>query len=648
MSHQSELIATNIDEYLTQHERKEMLRLLTCGSVDDGKSTLIGKLLLESKMVFEDHLAALQKDSDKHGTTGGELDPALLSDGLEDERQQGITIDVAYRYFSTAKRKFIIADTPGHQQYTRNMATGASNCDLAIILIDARPGHGVLEQTKRHSFIVSLLGIRHVVVAVNKMDLVGYSQEVFERIRADYLEFAAKMSADDVTFIPISALKGDNIVAKSQPMAWYEGSTLMHHLENVYIGSDRNLHDFRFPVQYVNRPHLDFRGFCGTVASGIVRRGDEIMAIPSRKTSRVKSIVTFDGELQESFAGQAVTLTLEDEIDISRGDMIVRPGNVPPIMQRFDCNLVWMSETPMVPGKQYLIKQATKSAAGCVSTLRYRIDVNTLQRSPAPTLGLNEIGRCEIELTEPACIDSYRRNRTTGALILIDRITNATVAAAMALDTSPDRPRDHWDDPPASTIQQSARQSEVTSDERSRRYGQKPATVLFTGLTGSGKRSIALALERRLFEDGRAVTVLDGQNMRLGISRDLGFSAEERSENLRRAAEVSRLMNDAGLITIASFVAPSDAVRQRAREVIGPERFIEVYLDVPVEVCRKRDQSGMYAKADAGEIPNFPGVSAPFDVPPTPDLTLKAHELSIDTCAERIIALLKERGVVKG
>ena len=421
----------------------------------------------------------------------------------------------------------------------------------------------------------------------------------------------------------------------------------MHHLENVYIGSDRNLHDFRFPVQYVNRPHLDFRGFCGTVASGIVRQGDEIMALPSRKTSRVKSIVTFDGELPEAFASQAVTLTLEDEIDISRGDMIVRPGNVPPISQRFDCNLVWMSETPMVPGKQYLIKQATKSAAGCVSTLRYRIDVNTLQRSPAPTLGLNEIGRCEIELTEPACIDSYRRNRTTGALILIDRITNATVAAAMALDTSPDRPRDHWDDQPVATLQQTARQSEVTSDERTRRYGQKPATVLFTGLTGSGKRAIALALERRLFDDGRAVAVLDGQNMRLGISRDLGFSAEERSENLRRAAEVARLMNDAGLIAIASFAAPSEAVRQRAREVIGHERFIEVYLDVPVDICRQRDQSGMYAKADAGEIPNFPGVTAPFDVPTSPDLTLKTHELSIDTCAERVVALLRDRGIIK-
>jgi len=648
MSHQSELIATNIDEYLAQHERKEMLRLLTCGSVDDGKSTLIGKLLLESKMVFEDHLAALQKDSAKHGTTGGEIDPALLSDGLEDERQQGITIDVAYRYFSTAKRKFIIADTPGHQQYTRNMATGASNCDLAIILIDARPGHGVLEQTKRHSFIVSLLGIRHIVVAVNKMDLVGYSEEVFNRIRSDYLEFAAKMAADDVTFIPISALKGDNIVAKSPHMPWYEGSTLMHHLENVYIGSDRNLHDFRFPVQYVNRPHLDFRGFCGTVASGIVRRGDEIMAIPSRKTSRVKSIVTFDGELSEAFAAQAVTLTLEDEIDISRGDMIVRPGNVPPILQRFDCMLVWMSETPMVPGKQYLIKQATKTAAGCVSTLRYRIDINTLQRSPAPTLSLNEIGRCEIELTEPACIDSYRRNRATGALIVIDRITNATVAAAMALDTSPDRPRDHWDDQPAATVTQAAPQSEVTPEERNRRYGQKPATVLLTGLTGSGKRAIALALERRLFDDGRAVAVLDGQNLRLGISRDLGFSAEERSENLRRAAEVGRLMNDAGLIAIASLVAPSDAVRQRAREVIGPERFIEIYLDVPVEVCRQRDQSGMYAKADAGEIPNFPGVSASFDVPPSPDLAIKAHELSVEQCVERVLGLLKERGIVRG
>ncbi|MCE9547706.1 MAG: sulfate adenylyltransferase subunit CysN [Planctomycetia bacterium] len=645
MSHQSDLIATNIEEYLAQHEQKEMLRLLTCGSVDDGKSTLIGKLLLESKMVFEDHLAALHKDSAKHGTTGGELDPALLSDGLEDERQQGITIDVAYRYFSTAKRKFIIADTPGHQQYTRNMATGASNCDLAVILIDARPGHGVLEQTKRHSFIVSLLGIRHVVVAINKMDLVGYSQDVFEKIRGDYLAFAAKMTTDDLSFIPISALKGDNIVAKSPRMAWYEGSTLMHHLENVYIGSDRNLLDFRFPVQLVNRPHLDFRGFCGTVASGIVRRGDEIMVLPSRKTSRVKSIVAFDGEMAEAFASQAVTLTLEDEVDISRGDMIVRPGNVPPTLQRFDCMMVWMAETPLVPGKQYLIKQTSKTVSGCVSTLRYKIDINSLERGPAPTLALNEIGRCELELAEPLCIDSYRRNRATGALIVIDRITNATVAAAMVLDTAADRPRDHWADAPA--VSQEVRSSQVTAAERSARFGQKPATVLLTGLTGSGKRGVALALERRLFEEGRTVAMLDGQNMRLGISRDLGFTAEERSENLRRAAEVARLFNDAGLITIASFVSPSEAVRQKAREVIGADRFLEVYFDVPVEVCRQRDQSGMYARADNGEIPNFPGVSAQYDVPPAPDLTLRAHEMTVEQCVEGVVGLLRQRGVIR-
>ncbi|MFM7843575.1 MAG: sulfate adenylyltransferase subunit CysN, partial [Planctomycetota bacterium] len=416
MSHQSDLIATDINAYLTQHERKELLRFITCGSVDDGKSTLIGRLLYESKMIYEDQLASIRKDTARYGTTGGEIDLALLTDGLEDERQQGITIDVAYRYFSTDKRKFIIADTPGHEQYTRNMATGASTADLAIILIDAR--RGVLTQTKRHSFIVSLLGIKHVVVAINKMDLVDYSQQIFEQIQSDYQAFSARLDLPDVHFLPISALKGDNVVELSAQTPWYQGAPLMRLLETVYIGSDRNLEDFRFPVQFVNRPNLDFRGFCGTVASGIVRVGDEVMALPSRKTSKVKEIVTFDGNVEEAFSPQAVTLTLTDEIDISRGDMIVRPGNTPRVENKFEAMIVWMSEEPLVPGKSYWIKQTTRQTPGTISTLRYRVDVNTLHRQDAPSLNLNEIGRCSIVVNQAVAIDSYRRNRATGSFVI--------------------------------------------------------------------------------------------------------------------------------------------------------------------------------------------------------------------------------------
>ncbi|MCH8148726.1 MAG: sulfate adenylyltransferase subunit CysN, partial [Planctomycetes bacterium] len=421
MSHQSDLIATDIDAYLAEHERKELLRFITCGSVDDGKSTLIGTLLIQAKAAYEDQLAAVARDSVTQGSTGGDFDPALLTDGLKAEREQGITIDVAYRYFSTSRRKYIIADTPGHEQYTRNMATGASTADLAIILIDARLG--VLTQTKRHSFIVSLLGIKHALVTINKMDLVDYRQEVFEQIKEDYTAFAARLEMPDLHFIPISALKGDNVVESGENMPWYGGSTLMHMLETVHIASDRNLNDFRFPVQYVNRPHLDFRGFCGTIASGIVRKGEEVMVLPSRKTSRVKSIVTFDGDLEEAFAPQAITLVLDDEIDVSRGDMICRPGNLPSLQSKFDAMVVWMAEEPMVPGKPYIFKQATKTVPGAVNTLRYQIDVNTLHRLDAPTLGLNEIGRCEIDLNQPIAFDGYRRNRATGSFIIIDRLT---------------------------------------------------------------------------------------------------------------------------------------------------------------------------------------------------------------------------------
>ncbi|MBI1367313.1 MAG: sulfate adenylyltransferase subunit CysN [Planctomycetes bacterium] len=644
MSHQSELIATDIDAYLAQHERKELLRLLTCGSVDDGKSTLIGRLLHDSKMIYEDQLEAIKKDSVKSGTTGGDVDLALLVDGLQAEREQGITIDVAYRYFSTSKRKFIIADTPGHEQYTRNMATGASTCDLAIILIDAR--HGVLAQTKRHSFIVSLLGIKHVIIAINKMDLVGFSQDVFDKIRADYANFASRLEIDDVRFIPISALKGDNVVERSTSMDWYTGSTLMHLLENVHIAADRNMTDFRMPVQYVNRPNLDFRGFCGTVASGVVRPGDEVMVLPSRKKSRVRKIVTMDGDLDEGFPPLSLTLTLTDEIDVSRGDMLVHPGNVPTVADKFDAMVVWMHETPMVPGKQYYIKHTTRTVVGSVSTLRYQIDVNTLHRKDAPTLALNEIGRCQIKLNQAVAFDAYKKNRTTGAFILIDRLTNATVAAGMILDRATgDATGDHWDDAPSSE-KLHAEHSIVTPDERRARFGQTPATVLFTGLSGAGKTTTAYALERRLFEAGRAATVLDGQNMRLGISRDLGFSAEARSENLRRGAEVAKLMNDAGLICLCAFVAPSEEARTKAANVIGAPRFIVVHLDAPLDVCRKRDQEGLYGAADAGEIAQFPGVSAPYEAPAKPDLKLDTAKTPVAECVDKVMALLESRGIL--
>jgi bifunctional enzyme CysN/CysC len=644
MSHQSSLIASDIDAYLAQHERKELLRFITCGSVDDGKSTLIGRLFYESKMIYEDQLAAIKKDTSRYGTTGEEVDLALFTDGLEDERQQGITIDVAYRYFSTDKRKFIIADTPGHEQYTRNMATGASTADLAIILIDAR--HGVLPQTKRHSFIVSLLGIRHIVVAVNKMDIVGYDEAVFERIKADYAGFASRLELPDVHFMPISALKGDNVVAHSPNMPWYTGSPLMPLLETVYIGSDRNMEDFRFPVQLVLRPNLDFRGFAGTVASGIIRKGDEILSLPSRKKSRVKSIVTFDGELEEAFAPQSVTLTLEDEIDSSRGDMLVRPGNVPKVDHRFDAMVVWMAEEPLVPGKQYLFKQTSKVVPGAVGTLRYRVDINTLHRQPAPTLALNEIGRCQVTLTGPIAFDAYRRNRATGGFIMIDRLTNNTVAAGMILDREADADGgDHWDDA-AAAEHLHGEASGVTAAEREARFGQKPATILLTGLTGSGKSTLARALERRLFDMGRGVAVLDGQNMRLGISRDLGFSAGERSENLRRSIEVARLFNDAGLICIAAFVAPDEAVRRKAADRVGPDRFLVVHLAAPVEVCRTRDADGHYPRADAGELANFPGVSAAYEPPAKPDLVLPTHEWPVGRCVDELVKLLEARGVL--
>ena len=642
MSHQSDLIATDINAYLEQHERKELLRFITCGSVDDGKSTLIGRLLYDSKMIYEDHLAKLKKDSAVHGTTGGDFDPALLTDGLKAEREQGITIDVAYRYFSTQKRKFIIADTPGHEQYTRNMATGASTADLAIILVDAR--HGVLTQTKRHSFIVSLLGIKHVLVAINKMDLVEFGQQRFEEIRDEYKQFASRLDIPDLHFIPISALMGDNVVDPSENMPWYNGSTLMNFLETVYIGSDKNLQDFRFPVQYVLRPNLDFRGFSGTVSSGIIRKGDEVMVLPSRKTSKVKEIVTFDGNLEEAHAPLSVTLTLEDEIDCSRGDMIVRPGNVPRQRQKLDAMLVWMSDEAMVPGKQYLFKQTTKVATGTISTLRYQVDVNTLHRQDAPTINLNEIGRVSLSLSEPVIFDSYKKNRGTGAFIVVDRISNVTVAAGMIIDRdSEDEADDLW----SVESEQTEKRGSVTSDEREARFGQKAVSLLLTGLTGSGKTTIAYALERRLFDMGRAAVVLDGVNMRRGLTKELGFTAEEKSENLRRSSEVAKLMNGAGLICVCAFVAPSEDVRQKAAQSVGADQFLTIHLDAPVDVCRERDENGMYAKADAGEISNFPGVSFDYEPPVDPALKLNTAIFSVEECVDKIIALLEDKDVLE-
>lgn len=643
MSHQSDLIAKDILAYLEQHERKELLRFITCGSVDDGKSTLIGRLLYDSKMIYEDQLAQLESESKVHGTTGGKFDPALVTDGLRAEREQGITIDVAYRYFSTAKRKFIIADTPGHEQYTRNMATGASTADLAIILIDAR--HGVLTQTKRHSFIVSLLGIRHVVVTINKMDLVNYSQERFEEICEDYKQFVSRLDLPDLHFIPLAALHGENVVDPSPNMPWYRGSTLMNFLESVYIGSDRNLEDFRLPIQYVNRPNLDFRGFCGTIASGILRKGDPIMVLPSKRTSKVKRIVTQDGDLDEAFCPQSITVVLEDEVDCSRGDMIVRPGNVPKSSNQFDATIVWLNAEALLPGKTYLFKHTTQTIPGQIDSLRYRVDVNTLHRSPAPDLQLNEIGRCSITLSQSIYFDAYKRNRTTGAFIIIDRLTNATVGAGMITDRDAARGKAAWEasEQESRTVES---MTEVSAQERSARFGQSPATLLFTGLTGTGKSTIARAVERALFDQGRAVMVLDGEKMRSGVNQDLGYSVEDRSENLRRSAHIARIMNDAGLICLAAFTAPSESIRVRCADLVGKDRILVVHLTADESVRKSRDSKGHYAKAEAGVLPNFPGVSAPYEAPENADLVIDSGKLSVDECVEQVLKLLRDRGKV--
>lgn len=635
MSHQSDLISTDINAYLAQHERKELLRLLTCGSVDDGKSTLIGRLLHDSKMIYEDQLAAIKADSVKSGTVENGLDLALLVDGLQAEREQGITIDVAYRYFSTAKRKFIIADTPGHEQYTRNMATGASTCDLAIILIDAR--HGVQTQTKRHSFITSLLGIKHIIVAVNKMDLMDYSQDVFNKVRKDYLEFSEKLEITDIHFLPLSALKGDNVVNRSESMTWYKGDPLMYMLENVEVAADKNFEDFRFPVQYVNRPNLNFRGFCGTLASGVVYKGDEITVLPSGKSSRIKSIVTFDEELELAHAGMAITLTLEDEIDVSRGDMIAHSDNLPSMEDSFDAMIVWMTDQALLPGAQYDFKLNTKVVTGRISTIRNRVDVNTMEQHPTPGLELNEIGLCEISLDQVVCFDSYGINRGTGSFIVVDRLTNVTVGAGMiSCEQSIRNPN----------AERHSSVTHVTKEELAARYGQRPATIMFIGVSGSGKSTLANGLERRLFDMGRVSTVLDGKTMRLGISKDLPHDAEGRAENLRRSANVAKFLNDSGLICCASFVAPNRDSREHALSVIGKDNCLIIYLNPPMDVCIQRDPSGLYAAAEGGDSNDIPGLSFPYDKPEFTNLELDTSELTINECLRQVLKLMREHRVI--
>ncbi|WP_083704780.1 sulfate adenylyltransferase subunit CysN [Motiliproteus sp. MSK22-1] len=565
MSHQSELISADIHAYLAQHEQKELLRLLTCGNVDDGKSTLIGRLLHDSKMIYEDQLEAIKSDSVKSGTTGEEVDLALLVDGLQAEREQGITIDVAYRYFSTARRKFIIADTPGHEQYTRNMATGASTCDLAVILIDAR--HGVQTQTKRHSFITSLLGIKHTIIAVNKMDLVDYSEDVFNQISSDFENFAKELNLKDVHFLPLSALKGDNVVNASDAMPWYQGQPLMTLLENIEIASDRNLDEFRYPVQYVNRPNLNFRGYCGTIASGIVRPGDEVTVLPSGKSSKVKSIVTFDGNLDQAFAPMSVTLTLEDEIDVSRGDMIVHSKNVPDVIDRFDANLVWMSESPMLPGKEYLIKIGTTTVSGHVATLRHKIDVNTMEQHPGGSLELNEIALCELSLDRAVVGDDYADHQGTGAFIVVDRLSNLTVGAGM-ISKGGNKALNHK----APNISVSTT-PQVSRSDRARRFGQQAGKLYIIGGTAEQRATVAYNLEKQLFDQGRAVTVVSDELLQPSINQDLGCDESNREQALLRLDATADLMVDSGLICICA--APSAPQDCRTLE-IGEQKLAEL------------------------------------------------------------------------
>lgn len=618
------LIAEDIDAYLEAHKNKSLLRFITCGSVDDGKSTLIGRLLYDSKMIFEDQLAALESDSKRHGTQGEEIDFALLVDGLAAEREQGITIDVAYRFFTTEKRKFIVADTPGHEQYTRNMVTGASTADLAVILTDARKG--VLQQTRRHSYLVRLLGIRHVVLAVNKMDLVDYDQQTFDDIVADYRDFATSIGITDFTAIPISGFKGDNITAASANTPWYDGPSLIHHLEAVEVdAAAAQGAAFRMPVQWVNRPNLDFRGFAGQIASGVIRPGDAVRIVPSGKTSTVKSIATFDGDIDEAVAGQSVTLTLADEVDCSRGDMIAAADDPPQASDQFSATFVWMDEQALKPGRGYWLKLGTQMVTATVQSPKYEIDVNSLEQLAAKTLGLNAIGVAEFATDRPIAFEPYATNRLLGGFILIDKFSNATVAAGM-IDFSLRRADNvHW------------QPTAITRDDHAGMKNQTPRVLWFTGLSGSGKSTIANEVEKQLFLMNRHTFLLDGDNVRHGLNRDLGFTETDRIENIRRVGEVAKLMADAGLIVLTAFISPFRAERQMVREMLPPGEFVEIFVDTPLDVAEGRDVKGLYKKARAGNLKNFTGIDSPYEAPETPEIRVNTVDMSPEEAARYII-----------
>ena len=633
MSNVSELIASDINQYLRLHEHKSLLRFITCGSVDDGKSTLIGRLFFESKMLFEDQLAAVEADSRKFGTQGEELDLALLVDGLAAEREQGITIDVAYRFFSTDKRKFIVADTPGHEQYTRNMITGASTADAAIMMIDARKG--LLPQTRRHSYLVSLLGIRHIAVAINKMDLVDYSEAAYNSIVQDYRELAEHLGLKSVTFIPMSAFKGENITEASAKMPWYSGPALMDFLENAEVDEDAHLNSsLRMQVQWVNRPNLDFRGFTGTVASGKVRPGDRIRVQPSGHESTIARIVTMDGDLDEAIVGQSITLTMTDEIDISRGDVISTVAAPAEIADQFECTVNWMHEEALLPGRPYLMKIGTRTVTATITDIKYQVNVNTRQHMAAKTLELNDIGVCNISLDRAIAFDPYKQNRDMGSFILIDRMSNNTIGAGM-INFALRRAHNIHMQP-----------VDVDKNARARIKGQKSALLWFTGLSGAGKSSIANAVEKRLHAMGHHTYLLDGDNVRHGLNKDLGFTDADRVENIRRIAQVSKLMVDAGLIVLSAFISPFRSEREMARNMVEDNEFIEVYVDTSLAIAEQRDVKGLYRKAREGKLANFTGIDSPYETPESPELRIDTSNTEIEAAVELIIAELKDRKIL--
>ncbi|GJM02722.1 MAG: adenylyl-sulfate kinase [Rhodomicrobium sp.] len=611
---------------------RSLLRFLTCGSVDDGKSTLIGRLLYDSQLVAEDQLASLQKDSKAHGTQAGELDLALLVDGLQAEREQGITIDVAYRYFSTLKRKFIVADTPGHEQYTRNMATGASTCDMAVILVDARKG--IITQTKRHSCIVSLLGLKSVVLAVNKMDLVEYSEDRFNEIVADYIEFAEKLDIEEVNAIPISALTGENVTESSDKMGWFEGSSLLSFLEEFDVPDNKSHAPMRYPVQWVNRPDLNFRGFSGTLASGSLSVGDDIVVLPSGKESKIDRIVTYNGDIEKAVTGQSVTLTLTDEIDISRGDVIAPKCDRAETAQQIESALIWMGEEPLQIGRAYQLKASHQTVIATVSRLDHKIDVNTLDQVDAKQLSTNDVGVCELQLSRPIVFDPYAKNSEMGNFILIDRLSNTTVAAGLIKGADRRADNVHW------------QHTSVDKSARALAKGQKPCCLWFTGLSGSGKSTIANVLENKLHMAGQHTYLLDGDNVRHGLNRDLGFTDEDRTENIRRVAEAAKLMVDAGLIVMVSFISPFKADRRLARSLFNDDEFIEIYVDTPLEVCEERDVKGLYAKARRGEIKNFTGIDSAYEVPETAEIVLPGAEEPSEDLADEVVKILRREKII--